>query len=396
MKLSQKALGISPSPTLAIDAKAKQMVKDGLDIIGFGAGEPDFDTPEVIKNEAMVALKRGETKYTPASGTLGLKEAVCFKMERDHGLKYNANQVVICCGAKHALYNLFQVICDPGDEVIIPAPYWVSYSEQILMTGAKPVILPTNEASGFKMTPAQLKAAITPKTIALILNSPSNPTGAVYTKAELEAIAAVAVENKITVISDEIYEKLIYEGEHFSIASLGPAIKDLTMIINGVSKTFAMTGWRIGYAVGDLKVIKAMGDLQSHSTSNPTTFCQPASVLALRQPPEEVINDMVAEFRKRRDFMVETINKISGISCIKPAGAFYVFANISGLLGKAIQGRKITDSDNFAELLLEYGKVAVVPGSGFGAPEFIRLSYATSMEKIEKGLARLAQFVGGN
>jgi aspartate aminotransferase len=393
MKLSQRALGINPSPTLAIDAKAKQMVKDGLDIIGFGAGEPDYDTPEVIKNEAINAIKKGDTKYTPASGTLGLKEAVCFKMEHDHGLKYTPNQVVICCGAKHALYNLFQVICDPGDEVIIPAPYWVSYSEQINMTGAKSVILPISEAVGFKMTAAQFRKAITPKTIALILNSPSNPTGAVYTRQELAEIAAVAVEHKITVISDEIYEKLIYEGEHISIASLGPEIKDLTIVINGVSKTFAMTGWRIGYAVGDAKIIKAMGDLQSHSTSNPTSFCQPASVLALKQPPVAIIDQMIGEYKKRRDYMVETINKIPGISCRKPNGAFYVFANISGLIGTEIGGRKVTDSDILAELLLEQAKVAVVPGTGFGAPEFIRLSYAISLEKIEKGLARIHQFV---
>lgn len=393
VKLSQRALGINPSPTLAIDAKAKQMVKDGLDVIGFGAGEPDFDTPEVIKNEAVVALQKGDTKYAPASGTVQLKEAICLKMERDHGLKYTANQVVVSCGAKHALYNLFQVICDPGDEVIIPAPYWVSYSEQVILAGAKPVLIQTNEAAGFKMTAANFRAAITPRTVALILNSPSNPTGTVYTKAELEAIAAVAVEKKITVVSDEIYEKLIYEGEHVSIASLGPEMKDQTIIINGVSKTYAMTGWRIGYAVGDAKIIKAIGDLQSHSTSNPTSFCQPASAFAIANPPLEEIDRMVAEFRKRRDFMVETLNRIPGIRCRKPEGAFYVFPNISGLLGKRVAGKAITDGDVFAELLLEHSKVALVPGSGFGAPEFVRLSYATSMENIEKGLSRIAKFV---
>lgn len=396
MKLSQRALGINPSPTLAIDAKAKQMIKDGIDVIGFGAGEPDFDTPESIKNEAILSLKRGETKYTPASGTQALKEAVCYKMERDHGLKYSANQVIICCGAKHALYNLFQVICDPGDEVIIPAPYWVSYSEQVVMTGAKAVIIPTNEQSGFKMTAAQFEAAITPKTVALILNSPSNPTGAVYSKAELEAIAKIAVKHQVTVVSDEIYEQLIYEGEHFSIASLGSEIKDLTIVINGVAKTFSMTGWRIGYAVGDAKIIKAMGDLQSHSTSNPTTFCQAASVSALMRPPTVEIKTMVTEFEKRRDYMVETINQIPGISCVKPNGAFYVFANLSGLIGKSAFGKTITDGDVFAELLLEHAKVAVVPGTGFGAPEFMRLSYATSMANIENGLARIKKFVDEN
>lgn len=393
MKLAQRALGISSSPTLAIDAKFKQMLQEGQDVVGFGAGEPDYDTPEVIKNEAISALKKGQTKYTAASGTPQLKEAVCYKMERDHGLKYQANQVIICCGAKHALYNLFQVICDPGDEVIIPAPYWVSYSEQVNVTGAKPVIIPTTEASGFKMSAAQFKAAITPKTVALILNSPSNPTGTVYTKDELIAIAAVAVEHKILVVSDEIYECLIYEGAHTSIASLGPEIKELTIIINGLSKTFSMTGWRIGYAVGDAKIIKAMSDLQSHSTSNPTTFCQPASVLALRQPPVEIVAEMVQEFKRRRDYMVTTLNQIPGITCRKPEGAFYVFPNIKGLIGKELGGKKINNADDFAEILLEKAKVAVVPGTGFGAPEFIRLSYATSMEQIKKGLGRIAGFV---
>jgi aspartate aminotransferase len=393
MKLAIRAQGINPSPTLAIDAKAKQMIKDGMDIIGFGAGEPDFDTPEVIKDEAIAALKRGDTKYTPASGSLSLKEAVCFKMQRDHGLEYKPNQVVICCGAKHALYNLFQVICDPGDEVVIPAPYWVSYSEQVVLAGAKPVIVSTHEAGGFKMTAEQFRSAITEKTVALILNSPSNPTGAVYSRQELEAIAAVAVEKSVIVVSDEIYEQLIYEGEHVSIASINPQIKDLTIIINGVSKTFAMTGWRIGYAVGDAKVIKAMGDLQSHSTSNPTSFCQSASALALKNPPQERITEMVSEFEKRREYMVDTVNKIPGLSCLKPAGAFYVFASIKGIVGKEYFGKKVSDADSFAELLLEHAKVAVVPGNGFGAPEYIRLSYAISFEKIEKGLSRIAEFV---
>lgn len=396
MKLSQRALGINPSPTLAIDAKFKQMIQNGQDVVGFGAGEPDFDTPGIIKEAAITALQKGETKYTAASGTPQLKEAVCYKMERDHGLKYAPNQVVICCGAKHALYNLFQVICDPGDEVIIPVPYWVSYSEQVMMTGAKPVFINTDEKAEFKMTAAQFEAAITPKTVALILNSPSNPTGAVYTRDELAAIAAVAVKHKVLVVSDEIYEKLIYEGSHVSIAGFGQEIKDLTIIINGVAKTFAMTGWRIGYAVGDAKIIKAMGDLQSHSTSNPTTFCQSASVVALKNPPDQEVAAMIKEFKIRRDYMVDTINKIPGVSCRKPAGAFYVFANISGLIGKEAGGQKITNSDVFADILLEKAKVAVVPGSGFGAPEFIRLSYATSMAKIQEGLSRIAKFTAEN
>jgi aspartate aminotransferase len=393
MKLSQRALGIHPSPTMAIDAKAKQMVQDGLDVIGFGAGEPDFDTPESIKNEAIASLHRGETKYTPASGTLQLKQAICRKMERDHGLKYSPSQVIVCCGAKHALYNLFQVICDPGDEVIIPTPYWVSYSEQVEMTGARSVFIHTDESSGFKITAAQFEAAITPRTVAFILNSPANPTGAVYTRSELEAIAAVAVKHNVLVVADEIYEKLIYGGEHVSIASFNQAIKDLTIIVNGVAKTYAMTGWRIGYAVGDAGIIKAMSDLQSHSTSNPVTFCQTASVVALDQPPQAEIDQMVAEFKRRRDYMVAEINQIPGLSCCKPEGAFYVFANLSGLIGKKCGGKAVTDGDVFAELLLEKSNVAVVPGSGFGAPEYVRLSYATSMANIEKGLARIREFV---
>lgn len=393
MKLSQRALGIHPSPTMAIDAKAKQMVQDGLDVIGFGAGEPDFDTPESIKNEAIASLHRGETKYTPASGTLQLKQAICRKMKRDHGLEYTPEQVIVCCGAKHALYNIFQVICDPGDEVIIPTPYWVSYSEQVEMTGAHSVFVHTDETTGFKMSAAQFEAAITPKTIALILNSPSNPTGAVYTREEQEAIAAVAVKHKVLVVSDEIYEKLTYEGEHVSIASFNQAIKDLTIVINGVAKTYAMTGWRIGYAVGDAKIIKAMSDLQSHSTSNPVTFCQTASIVALDNPPQAEIDQMVAEFKRRRDYMAATINQIPGLSCYKPEGAFYVFAHLREVIGKKCGETIITDGDVFAGLLLEKSNVAVVPGSGFGAPEYIRLSYATSMGDIEEGLRRLRKFI---
>lgn len=393
MKLAKRALEISPSPTLAIDAKAKQMVKEGIDVIGFGAGEPDFDTPEVIKAAAVEALQNGETKYTPASGSLKLKQAVCHKMFRDHGLQYQPNQVIICCGAKHALYNLFQVICDPGDEIILPAPFWVSYTEQINLAGGKPVIIPTDEATGFKMSAAQLEAAITPRTIGLILNSPANPSGAVYSREELEELAAVAVKHRIMVISDEIYEKLIYEGTHFSIAGISPEMKELTIVINGVSKTYAMTGWRIGYAVGDARIIQAMGDLQSHSTSNPTSFCQIASERALLDPPLAEISRMVAEFQERRDYMVETINRIPGIHAKKPSGAFYVFANIGGMIGKRFGDRVITDSDVFAELLLNQAKVAVVPGTGFGMPEFMRLSYATSRKNITGGLQRIADFV---
>lgn len=391
--LSARAKAIHPSPTMAIDAKAKEMAANGINVIGFGAGEPDFDTPEAIKAAACRAIENGQTKYTPASGTMDLKKAVCAKLLRDQGLAYEPKNVVIGCGAKHVLYNLFQVICNEGDEVILPAPYWVSYSEQVGLAGGKPVVVQTREADGFKLTPAEFRAAITPRTKAIVLNSPSNPTGAVYTRQELQGLAEVAVEKGILVVSDEIYEELIYEGEgHVSIAQLGPEIKELTFIVNGVSKTFAMTGWRIGYGVGDPAIIKAMGDLQSHSTSNPTTFCQSASAEALRNPPAEV-KEMVAEFRRRRDYMVDRINAIPGLHCLKPAGAFYVFVGLHGLIGRQLKGRTITDGDVFAELLLEQANVAVVPGSGFGTPEYFRLSYATSMERIKAGLDRIEEFV---
>lgn len=390
--LSARAKAIQPSPTLAIDAKAKEMAANGLNVIGFGAGEPDFDTPESIKLAACRAIEGGQTKYTPASGTMELKKAVCAKLQRDQGLNYGPQNVVIGCGAKHVLYNLFQVICNEGDEVVLPAPYWVSYSEQVVLAGGKPVVLMTQEANGFKMTPDEFRAVITPRTKAIVLNSPSNPTGAVYTRQELQNIAEVAIEENILVVSDEIYEELVYDGHHTSIAQLSPEIKNLTFIVNGVSKTFAMTGWRIGYGVGDPKIIKAMGDLQSHSTSNPTTFCQNASVEALLNPPAEV-KDMVREFQRRRDYMVDRVNGIPGLRCVKPAGAFYVFVGIQGLLGRQINGRTITDGDIFAELLLEQANVAVVPGGGFGTPEYVRLSYAISMERIQAGLDRIEDFV---
>lgn len=391
--LSRKAMAINPSPTLTIDAKAKELVSKGIDVVGFGAGEPDFDTPQSIKASAYRALEAGQTKYTPASGTLDLKKAVCAKLLRDQNLRYEPKNVIIGCGAKHVLYNLFQVICDSGDEVILPTPYWVSYSEQVSLADGKPVIVPTQEAAGFKLSPEEFRAAITPRTKAIVLNSPSNPTGTVYTREELQGLADVAVEKGIIVVSDEIYEKLIYDGDkHISIAELGAEIKDLTFIVNGVSKTFSMTGWRIGYGVGSAEIIKAMSDLQSHSTSNPTTFCQTASIEALVNPPSEV-ESMVAEFEKRRNYMVERIQGISGLRCNKPAGAFYVFANIGELIGKSYNGRIITDGDVLAELLLEQVNVAVVPGSGFGTPEYIRLSYAISMERIKEGLDRIARFV---
>ena len=406
MKLAKRTTLISPSPTLAITAKAKQMKSQGIDVIGFGAGEPDFDTPVYIKESAKKSIDEGFTKYTPTSGIEELKKAICEKFKRDNGLDYEPSQIIVSCGAKHSLFNAIMCLCEKGDEVILPSPYWVTYLEQIKLSGAKPVIIETNEKYNFKFLHKTLKHAITPKTKCLILNSPSNPTGMVYNKDELKAIADLAVKNDFYVISDEVYEKLIYEGEHISIASLGPEIKDRTIAINGVSKTYSMTGWRIGYAAGTKELISAMGNLQDHSTSNPTSISQKAALAALLSSPHagervpiqdgrgEGLTLMVAEFRKRRDYMVEKLNSIPGISCLKPHGAFYAFPNISKLIGKTIKGKKITGSMSLTEVLLNEARVAVIPGIAFGADKYVRLSYATSMENIKEGLKRIEEIMG--
>lgn len=384
MSLSKRAELISPSPTLAISAKAKAMKAEGIDVIGFGAGEPDFDTPTHIKEAAKRALDGGFTKYTPASGTKELKEAVCKKFKIDNGLDYSPSQIIISCGAKHTLYNAIQIICDEGDEVILPSPYWVSYPEQIKLSGAKVVVAKTKEEEGFKLKPEVLNNCITDKTKLLILNSPGNPTGAVYSKEELEKIAEIAIDKNIYILSDEIYEKLIYDGvRHVSIASLNPKGKDLTIVVNGVSKAYSMTGWRIGYAAGPKDIIDGMSKLQSHSTSNPTSISQKAALAALEKT-QEPVKKMLDEFLHRRDFIVKRLNQIKGISCIKPEGAFYVFPNIS---------QASIPSMTFAERLLVEANVAVVPGSPFGAEGYIRLSYATSMENIIKGLDRIEEFM---
>lgn len=393
MKLSERAMAVKPSSTLAITAQAKRMKEDGIDVIGFGAGEPDFDTPTFIKEAAKKALDEGYTKYTPASGSDELKRAVCEKFKRDNNLDYDVSEVIIGCGAKHVLYNIFQTICDPGDEVIIPTPYWVSYPEQVRLAGGVPVFLETSESNKFRLDPEILSSYITPRTKAVIINSPSNPTGAVYTRDDLMAVAKVAINAGIFVISDEIYEELVYDDlEHMSIASLEPEIKRLTLTVNGVSKAYSMTGWRIGYAGGDQQVIKAMSKIQSHSTSNPTSIAQAASVAALRGS-EEFIKMMRSEFNHRREYMCDKLNSMNGVSCLRPEGAFYVFPNVSRLFGKAIDGENISGSDSLAKLLLEKGRVAVVPGSGFGSDAHIRLSYATSMETIAKGLERMGELL---
>jgi len=393
MELSKKALSISPSSTLAIDAKAKKMKAEGIDIIGFGAGEPDFDTPDHIKAAAIQAINDGFTKYTPASGTLELKKAICNKFMKDNQLEYKPSNIVISNGAKHSLVNAFQAILNPGDEVIIPAPFWVSYPEMVKIADGVPVILNSTEEEGFKLSIEKLEKAITPKTKAIVINSPSNPTGMIYSEDELRAIADIAVSKGIFVISDEIYEKLVYDGyKHVSIASFNEKIKDLTIIVNGVSKSYSMTGWRIGYTASNEKIATIMGNVQSHATSNPNSIAQKAAQAAL-EGPEDIIEIMKAEFVKRRDYMVDRINSINGLSCLKPNGAFYVMMNISKYIGTEIDGVKINGSDDFAELLLEKANVALVPGSGFGTDIHVRLSYATSLENIKEGLNRIEKFL---
>lgn len=393
MTISKRVSSISPSLTLAISAKAKQMKADGIDVVGFGAGEPDFDTPDHIKEAAKKAMDEGFTKYTPVSGIKELKEAICKKFKNDNKLDYLPEEIIISCGAKHSIFNAILALCNEGDEVILSLPYWVSYPEMIKVAGAKAVLVNTTQESNFKIIPQHLQQAITPKTKLLILNSPSNPTGMVYTKEELLALSKILVERGILCISDEIYEKIIYDGqEHISIASLGQDIKRLTIVVNGVSKSYSMTGWRIGYAAGPKDIIKAMSNLQSHSTSNPTSISQKAALAAL-EGPQEPLYDMVAEFAKRRDYIVERLNSIKGISCLKPQGAFYVFPNVSQILGRTFKGEAIKDSVFLAKVLLDEANVAVVPGSAFGADSNLRLSYATSMESITKGLYRIKELV---
>ena len=393
MNLSRKGLSISPSATLAIDSKAKKLKAEGIDVVGFGAGEPDFDTPVHIKQAAIAAIEAGFTKYTPASGTMTLKEAICAKFKKDNDLDYAPANIVISNGAKHSLVNVFQAICNPGDEVIIPAPFWVSYPEMVKLADGVPVIVYTTEEQGFKFTVDQIRQAVTAKTKAIVLNSPSNPTGMVYTREELAELADLAVEKGFYVVSDEIYEKLIYDGKtHVSIASINEKIKAQTIIVNGVSKTYAMTGWRIGYTASAPEIAKIMSNVQSHATSNPNSIAQKAAEAAI-SGPQDMVATMVAAFASRRDYMVKRINCMPGLSCVNPNGAFYVMMNISQLMGKELAGLKIQSSDDFANVLLEKANVALVPGSGFGIDTHVRLSYATSQENITKGLDRIEQFL---
>jgi len=393
VRLSQRAASMAPSPTLAMDAKAKAMRRQGIDVISFSVGEPDFDTPAHIREAAAAAMEQGHTRYTPAGGIPELKEAIQEKLARVNGLEYTPDQIVVSVGAKHALYNAFQVLLDPGDEVIIPAPYWVSYADQVRLAGGEPVIISTTEESGFKLTAEQLREHLTPRTRALVLNSPCNPTGAVYSREELAALAEVVLAHpECLIIADEIYEAFVYDGhEHVSIASLSPEVKARTLVINGVSKMYAMTGWRIGYAAGPKELIQAMADLQSQSTSNPTSISQWAAVAALRGPQEPVAQ-MVAAFRKRRDLIVEGLRALPGVTCQVPPGAFYVFPRVDAVFGKRYGDTVINNSQDLAMALLNEAHVALVPGSAFGYEGYLRLSYAASESQIRAGLERMAKF----
>ncbi len=387
--LSARALKISPSVTLEITAKAKEMKDRGIDVIGFGAGEPDFNTPLNIQDAGIKAIKDGNTRYTAASGIVELKKAICGKFKVDNNLLYKPSNILISSGAKHSIFNAIYAILNPGDEVIIPVPYWVSYPEFIKLADGVPVLIETREENNFKYCIEDLEKAVTDKTKAIVLNSPSNPTGTAYDINELQDIADWAVKHNIIIISDEIYEKLIYDdNKHISIASLNDEVKRLTIVINGMSKAYAMTGWRIGYAAADEEIIKVMTNIQSHTTSNASSISQYASVEGLNGD-QAMIEEMKTHFIERRNYMVEKINSIDGLSCIKPKGAFYVMANISNIKGKTIKDRVINTSIDFASLLLEEAKVAVIPGMAFGADDFIRLSYATSMENIVEGLDRI-------
>lgn len=392
MELARRAAGISPSPTLAIDAQAKAMKARGVKVINFSAGEPDFGTPEHIKQAAVDALAAGFTRYTPVAGIPELRQAVAASLAA-RGVNYEPADIVVSCGAKHSLYNAMQVLLNEGDEVILIAPYWVSYFEQVKLAGGVPVVIQTGADGDFKVTPAALEAALTPRTKLLILNSPANPTGAVYSRAELEALAEVILAHDLLVISDEIYAALLYDGlTHTSIASLGLEIKERTILIDGVSKTYAMTGWRIGYAATPRAIAKAMTDLQSHSTSNPTSIAQKAAVAALNgsQAPVEA---MRREFEVRRNRILAGLRDLPGVDCNQPGGAFYVFPYIGKLLGRKFRGQELSNSTDVATILLNEYQVAVVPGVAFGADPYLRLSYATAMDQIETGLERLKAFI---
>ena len=385
-KISQRAASLAPSLTLTIDSQAKRMKAEGLDVVGFGAGEPDFDTPQHIKDACAKALADGFTKYTPAAGIPELRQAIADKHKRENGLTYKPSQIIVSCGGKHSCYNVILATCQEGDEVIIPAPYWLSYPEMVKLAGARPVILETSDQTEFKVTPAQLCAAITPRTRLFVLKSPSNPTGSVYTPDEIKALGDICVEKGVLIMSDEIYEHLLYDGaQHKSVASFSPAHLEHTIIVHGFAKAWSMTGWRLGWCAAPEPIARAIDAVQSHSTSNPTSFAQKGAVAALTGPQDH-LPKWLAEFSKRRTYAFNQLNAMAGISCVNAKGAFYLFPNITKTGLKAAE---------FCAKLLEQEKVAAVPGIAFGADDYIRLSYATSMANIEKGLARIENFCKG-
>jgi aspartate aminotransferase len=395
MNFSDRIKNVNPSMTLAIDAKAKEMKANGDDVIGFGAGEPDFNTPERIKQAGIRAIENNKTRYTPVGGSDALKEAIISKLQRDNGLTYEKNQIVASCGAKHSFYNLAQVLWQAGDEVIIPAPYWVSFPEIVTLSGAQPVIIHAGAEQDFKITPEQIDNVVTPNTKAIMINSPSNPTGSAYDKSELESLAECALRHKLLIISDEIYEQIVFDGfHHTSIASISKEVQKQCVVINGVSKSYAMTGWRIGYiAAGNSEITKQIVKLQGQSTSNPCSVSQAASIEALAGPLKEV-HEMVREFEKRRNIIVECLTQIPGVSCNKPTGSFYSFPDFSGVYGKKdTNGKVLEGSLSFTDYLLSTEKVAIVPGIAFGADSHARLSFATSLEKIEVGVKRIKEAV---
>lgn len=393
MRLARRITEMEESATLAVTEKAAQLRAQGVDVVSLSAGEPDFDTPEHIKAAALDALKKGYTKYTAAAGILPLRKAVSRKLERDNHLTYDPSQILISCGCKHSIYNALQTLLEEGDEAIVPAPYWTSFPEMVKSTGARPIIVETFEADGFKLTPAKLEHVIRSKTRMLILNTPSNPTGMVYSGEELRSLAHVLERTNIFILSDEVYEKITYgDVEHQSIAALFPSLKERTVVVNSVSKTYAMTGWRIGYMAGPKEVIEGAAKLQGQSTSNPNSMAQYASLAAL-EGDQSCVEVMKAEYRRRRDTVVSRLRSIPGIFCREPQGAFYAFPRIGSFFGRSYRGRRIGDSVSFAEALLETAGVAVVPGAAFGADAYVRLSYATSLERLTEGLNRLERFV---
>ena len=394
MKFSRRVQSIQPSMTLAIDAKAKELRANGVDVIGFGAGEPDFDTPDKIKQSGIEAIEQNATHYTPVGGIEALKQAIVNKLERDNNLVYEKSQILVSCGAKHSFFNLAQVLWEEGDEIIVPAPYWVSYPDIIRYVGAKPTIIDTLSANEFKITPDQIKAAVTPNTRAIIINSPSNPTGAAYNKKELEAIAECALRNNLLIVSDEIYEKVIFDGfEQHSICTMGEEVQKNSVLINGVSKSYAMTGWRIGYLAANKEIVKQAEKLQGQSTSNPTSISQMASITALNNAEADV-RWMVDEFQKRRDILLNCLLNIPPVKYYKPVGSFYAFPDFSAFYGKSFEGKKVEGSIQLANFLLKEGKVALVPGIAFGADKNLRMAFASSVDTIRQGVDRITQTLG--